>query len=172
MSYTDRQILKYRQQGQAQTYGAVDPNTAVAQSHSYFHAFTKATDDAMASTTTAETYLGTRIPYQSLLKSVYFTPTSATGLTASDTVFVTVTISVRDKTAANPLVIATLITKVVLGNLVQGVPVLLTPTAANAVIAAGGTLTYAIAKASTGTIFPAGVFAIELEAIGPAIGGT
>lgn len=174
MSYTDRQILKNRQQGQAQTYGAVDPNTAVAQAHSYLLSFTKAADDGSASTTTAETYTGKRIPYQSLLKSLNYIETSSTGVTASDTLFVTVTISVRDKTAANPLVIATLVTKITggSGNLAQGVPYSMPLTVANVVIAAGSTVTYAIAKASTGTVFTAGEFVLELEAIGPAIGGT
>ena len=49
---TDIEIIKYRDAGRAQTYGASDPNAAVRQQNTYFVQFSKASDDAMASTTT------------------------------------------------------------------------------------------------------------------------
>lgn len=175
MSYTDRQILKNRQQGQAQTYGAVDPNTAVAQMHSYLVNFSKSADDASASTTTAETYTGKVVKYKSLLKSVEYRATTG-GITSSDTLFITVTVSVRDSTGANAVTVATLTTKTTAGggsgDVTQGAATPLVLSLANVVIPAGSTVTYTVAKASTGTILRAGEFVLELEAIGPGIGGT
>lgn len=163
---TDTEIMKARLAGQAQSYGLSTDSAAITEAgkvHTYHRAFDKAADDAMASTTTAETYLGRRIPYRSWLKSIYYTPTTG-GITASDTVNITVTISVRDSAGANKTTIATLTTTTTSsGSLTQGVPKALVLTSANVIIAAGSTLTYEVAKTSTGTILRAGEFILELE---------
>ena len=162
---TDIEIIKYRDAGRAQTYGASDPNAAVRQQNTYFVSYTKASDDAMASTTTSETYTGTVIPHKSRVRAVYYVATTG-GITANDSTYATVTLNKRDSAAANKLAVATLTTTTTSsGDVTQGAPKALVLTDANIIVDALSTLTFEIAKASTGVVVRAGVFVVELERV-------
>lgn len=126
--------------------------------------FDKASADAMASTTTSETYTGVYIPYDSKV-TVYFNPTSGS-LTANDTNYATVTVSKRDSAAANKATIATLTTTTTSsGNLTQGAGKQLVAASGSASVAAGSTITFEIAKTGTGVVVPAGRFTVVCEKI-------
>jgi acyl-CoA synthetase (AMP-forming)/AMP-acid ligase II len=162
---TDIEIIKYRDAGRAQTYGASDPNAAVRQQNTYFVHFSKASDDAMASTTTSETYTGKIIPHKARIRSIYYVATTG-GITADNTNYATVTVSKRDSAAANQLTVATLTTTITSsGNVTQGAPKALVLTDANIIVDALSTLTFTIAKAASGVVVRAGEFVVELERV-------
>lgn len=162
---TDIEIIKYRDAGRAQTYGCTAPNTAVAQQNTYFVQFAKASDDAMASTTTAETYTGKAAVHKARIKAIYYIATTG-GITASDTDYATVTIKTRDSAAANAATVATLTTTTTSsGNVTQGAAKALVLTDANIIVSALSTFTLTIAKASSGVVVRAGEFIVELERV-------
>lgn len=165
-TYTDREIIKARQAGQAQSYGLSSLETAIQQTHSYFLVIAdKSADDAMASTTTSETYTGVVVPYAARVKNIYYVATTGS-ITADNTNYATVTIYKRDSAAANQLAVATLTTTITSsGNITQGAPKALVRTVANVDVAALSTLTFAITKAGTGVVFRGGKFVVELEQI-------
>lgn len=165
MAYTDRELIKQQEAGQAATSGASDPIGEVAKVHSYWVAFSKSADDAMASTTTSETYTGVLVPVKSRLKSVKYVATTG-GITANATTYATITVNKRDSAAANKLAVASFATDTVTtDDVTQGVPKEFDLTTANIIIAAGSTITYEIAKASTGVVVRAGTVTLELEAV-------
>lgn len=164
MSYTDREIIKNRDAGRAQSYGCADPIGEVAKQNSYFVNFTKAADDGSASTATSEVYTGKAVTFKARLKSLRYTATTG-GITASDADNATITIYKRDSAAANQLAIASLTTNVAQGSVVQGTKTLMTLTAANVIIDADSTITFAIAKTGSGVVVRAGEFTLELEAV-------
>ena len=106
--------------------------------------------DAAASTVTAETAIK-RVPAASTVTAIKLTPTGA--LTASNTVYATIVVGWRDGAGGALNTICTLITNVANGNWVAFTTKDM-GTVTNAVIAAGGVITYSIAKASTGTQCP------------------
>lgn len=161
---TDIEIIKYRDAGRAQSYGCVTPNVAVAQQNTYFATFAKSSDDAMASTTTAETYTGKAAVHKARLKAVYYVATTG-GVATDATNNVTVTVSKRDSAAANPLAIATYTSNVAGGAVTQGVPKAMTLTDANIIIDALSTFTLTVAKGGSGVVLRAGEFIIELERV-------
>lgn len=166
---TDRSALKAQEAGALGTYisggtAVSDPIGTVAAAHSEHRAFTKASDDAMASTTTSETYTGMYIPRAAKLNGITYVATTG-GITADDANYATVTVYKRDSAAANQTALATLTTTTTSsGSVTQGAGkglVLATTTAVS--IAAGSTITYAVAKASSGVVVRAGVFTLDLE---------
>lgn len=165
-TYTDRETVKNRQIGQAQTYGVTDPAAVIQQVHSYFLTITdKSADDGMASTTTSETYTGVVVPYASRIKNIWYVAKTG-GITADNTNYATVTINKRDSAAANQLAVATLTTTITSsGNITQGAPKALVTTKANIDVTALSTFTFSIAKSGSGVIFRGGYFVVELEAI-------
>lgn len=110
--------------------------------------------DAAASTTTAETLIG-RVPHACTVSAIKLTGGAA--LTASDTTYATITIYARDTAGANQVTIATIVTKTTgssgTGNWTAFKPVTWT-TIANGSLPADYVLSYAVAKASTGTQLP------------------
>jgi hypothetical protein len=163
VTYTDRQILKKADAGAAASFGCSDPITAVAQAHSSIFTFSKASDDAMASTTTSETYTGIYFPYACKLKAVTYVATTG-GVTADASNYATVTVSKRDSAAANLTTVATLTTTVASsGSITQGAGkgLVLSGSAVN--ISAGSTVTFSVAKTGTGVVLRAGVFSLEVE---------
>jgi hypothetical protein len=108
--------------------------------------------DAAASTTTAETLIG-RVPHGCTVTSIKLTGGAA--LTASDTVYATITVYARDTNGANQVTVATIVTKITAGtgNWTAFKPVTWT-TVANGALLADWVLSYAVAKASTGTQLP------------------
>lgn len=162
---TDRAIMKQQEAGQLNTAGVSSPITAVAQAHSYTLSFSKASDDAMASTTTSETYTGLYVVYACRVKSVTYSATTG-GITADNTNYATVTVSKRDSAAANLTTVATLTTTATSsGNITQGAgkALVLSTTAGALDLAIGATFTYSIAKAGSGVVVRAGTFTVELE---------
>jgi len=108
--------------------------------------------DAAASTTTAETLLG-RVYVAGTITAVKVT--GATAITASDSVYATITVYARDTNGANQVTVATLTTKITggSGNWTAFKPVDF-GAITNGTVGAGWVLTYAVAKASTGTQLP------------------
>lgn len=116
--------------------------------------------DTAAGTLTAE-HAFYRAASAMTIKAVRYVPDAA--LTASDTVYATITVDRRNADGTNPVQVAQVLTKVTggSGNWTQWVAVALTLTGANVGLAAGQILTVSIAKASTGTIVPAGQLVID-----------
>lgn len=168
-TYTDREILKNRQAGAAQTYGLSNVDTAIGQAHSDKLAFDKMTaalalgDDAMASTTTAETYTGCVNLYKGRIKAIYYIPQTG-GITADASNNATITIKWRDSTGGNAVTVATYTTDVAGGSATQGVAKAMTLTqAANTIITALGSFTLTIAKTGSGVVVRGGKFVVEVE---------
>lgn len=165
MPYTDRELIKQQEAGQAATSGASDPIGEVAKVHTYYVSFSKSADDAMASTTTSETYTGVIVPVKSLLKSVKYVATTG-GITANATNYATITVSKRDSAAANKTTVASFATDTVTtDDVTQGAPKAFDLSTSNVVITAGSTLTFEIAKAASGVVVRAGTLTLELEAV-------
>lgn len=166
-TYTDRELLKNRQAGVAQTYGmAADPATTIAEANSYFLIIAdKSADDAMASTATSETYTGVVVPYLSRIKNIWYVATTG-GITADNTNYATVTISKRNSAAGGQATVATLTTTITSsGNITQGAPKALVRTVANVDVTALSTFTFSIAKAGSGVVVRGGKFVVELECL-------
>ena len=163
---TDREILKAAQVGHVGSAGLTDPIAAVAKAHSiWVRVFSKASDDAMASTTTSETYTGTLVPFNAKLKAVYYVATTG-GITANATNYATITISKRDSAGANKATVASFATDTVTtDDVAQGAPKAFTVTAANQIITENSTFTFEVAKAASGVVVRAGEFWAELEAV-------
>lgn len=163
---TDIQIIKERLSGQAGTYGlAASGVDGVDSLTNFVVSFSKGSDDAMASTTTAETYTGKFTYVKARLKAVYFVATTG-GITANGTNYATVTISKRDSAAANKLTVASFATDTVTtDDVTQGAPKAFDLTAANIVVDALSTFTFEIAKAASGVVVRAGEFHLVLERV-------
>jgi hypothetical protein len=165
---TDRASLKMQQAGALGSFASggtavSDAVGTVGQAHSDIFVFDKAAADAMASTTTAETYTGINLPYAGKVKAITFVPTSG-GLTADASNYATVTVSRRDSAAANKTTLGTITTTVASsGNLTQGVGEDAVLTSANVDFAADSTVTFEIAKTGTGVVVPAGRFTVLVE---------
>lgn len=168
-TYTDRTIVKNREAGQYESYGlAGKSKDLVSEIHTTRVFIDKAADDAMASTTTAETRTGVVVPVKSYVKSIKYYATTG-GITANATNYATITISKRDAADLNKTTIGAFATDTVtVDDVVQGVLEsfdLSALTEAARTIDAGSALSFEIAKAGTGVIVRAGRFIIELEAI-------
>ncbi len=163
---TDREIMKQQEAGALGTAGAASAINEVAKAHSMWLSFAKASDDAMASTTTAETYTGVFVPVKSRLRGVTYIATTG-GITANATTFATITISKRNSAGASKTTIAVFATDTVTtDDVAQGVPkAFYAADLSNVIIDAGSNITFEIAKASTGVIVRAGTFTLELEAV-------
>lgn len=163
---TDTEIVKNRQAGQMQSYGlasATGPQDEAAKLHTVFPFFDKAAD-AMASTTTSETYTNVCVPYKARIKSIKLN-VSATGIAVDATNNATITISKRDAAAANKLTVATYTSNVAGGAVTTGVAKELVLTGANVVVDALSSFTFEISKGGSGVVVPAGRFLIELERV-------
>lgn len=115
---------------------------------------TLVTDGGTAGTAVTEECI-VSFPFTNSVKVLGCTVLAPVAVTASDTLFATFTLSSRDANGANAVTIATQTTKTSgsggLGSLTAFKPAALPVTVANAVVPAGGSLTIAVAKASTGT---------------------
>lgn len=162
---TDREILKAQQAGVLGTAGASDPIGEVGKMHRFSLLITKASADAMASTTTSETYTGLYLPVKARLVACYLSVT-ATGITANATNYATITVSKRDSAGANKTTVVSFATDTVTtDDVTTGVGKSLTPTAANVICDAGSTFTYEIAKAASGVVVPPGTLTLIFEAV-------
>lgn len=111
--------------------------------------------DAAASTTTAETAFA-RVAAGSTISAIKISPTGA--VTASDTLYATITIKWRNGVGGAAATVATLITNVAGGSWTAFTTKDM-GAITNGVLTAGGVLTYTIAKASSGTQLPSFVIA-------------
>lgn len=177
---SDRGNLKAQQIGALQTFSTtgglslgattaatVDPYTTVGDAQSIFLTWTKAADDAMASTATAETFTGLFVPFACKYRKLTYSPTSG-ALTNDNTNNAVMTFNTRDLNGANLAVLTTLTTSITaLGATIaqgQGVAALPAGTVA-ASVAAGSTITYSIAKGGSGVVVRAGLFTLQLEPV-------
>lgn len=163
VTYTDRQLIKKAESGNAVSLGLADPIGEVGNTHAAQFNFSKAADDGTAATTTAETFTGLYFPRACRLKSVTYVATTG-GVTADATNFATVTVSKRDSAGATPTTIATLTTTVASsGTITQGAGKALVLAGSAANITAGSTVTFSVAKSGTGVVLRAGMFTVEVE---------
>jgi hypothetical protein len=162
-AFSDRELLKQQQAGALGTSGAATPLTEIKYVHSNAFVFDKASDDAMASTTTSETYTGIYFPRACKLIGVYYVPTTGS-ITADNTNYATVTVNKRVSGASTA--IATLTTTITSsGDITQGAgTAFVNSTVAGAIsIAAGGSITFSIAKAGSGVVVRGGRFSVVVE---------
>lgn len=123
-------------------------NTSVINMPVTLHEFFA--QDAAAGTTTAEQTIAlTREAFT--VSNISINPTGA--LTASDSVYATITIATRDGVGGSGTTLATLVTNVASGNWSAFTRKNLT--LSTTAIVAGGIITWTVAKASTGTQLPA-----------------
>ena len=117
--------------------------------------------DAAATTATAETAVQ-RVVAAGTISSLSFTPTAA--VTASDTVYATVTVAWRDGAGGAAKTIGSFTTKVTggSGNLSAFTTYAVTGLT-NTVVPANAVITLTIAKASTGTQLPASVVSVNIN---------
>ncbi len=143
---TDREIVKERQAGQAQSYGvAALPKTGiVAEMHQAEFTFDVGSDATIAE-------IGQRIGKKCIVKSVHFTPASA--LAANGSAYITMLVQKRDGAGGSPVTVASLDPNTAGQNvsLSAWVPaaMTLTTTAADLAVAAGNVLTFKSTETST-----------------------
>lgn len=178
---TDRASLKIQEAsalGSFATGGtAVSlPGATVSLAHSdSFSSGVKSADDAMASTTTAETGLGISIPAAPTIlgsvarafqvNQILYTPLTG-AITNDNTNNAVITVSARlSSTGGSAVVLGTLTTSVTaLGaTIAQWSAVAFTLTTANLLIAAGATLTFSIAKGGSGVVVRGGTITVDGE---------
>lgn len=178
---TDRASRKIQESGQLgsfQTAGTAvsAPVPTVSLIHSdTFLSGVKSADDAMATTTTAETALHISIPAAPALYSgtarafhvnqILYTPVTGS-ITNDNTNNATITVSYRlSSTGGTLTTLGTLTTSITaLGaTIAQWQAVAFTLTAANLLIAGGATLTFSIAKGGSGVVVRGGTIAVDGE---------
>lgn len=160
MTLSDREILKERAAGQAQSYGlAGTPKDAVAAVHSGVYTFDVGSDATIAE-------MGQRAERAFRIVSQYFTPTTA--LAAHATAYVTMLVQKRDGAGGAAVTCGTIDTSTGGENtsLAAFVPTAFTATstAADLVFAAGNVLTFKSTEASTPTT-PIGKVTVYVEYI-------
>lgn len=178
---TDRASRKIQEAGQLGSF--VTGGTAVTyatQTVSLVHSDTfvstaKSADDGMAATTTSETSLGIVIPGPPAIlgsvarafqvNQILYSPVTG-AITNDNTNNATITVSYRLASTGGTLTtLGTLTTSITaLGaSIAQWSQVAFTLTTANLLIAAGGTLTFSIAKGGSGVIVRGGIIAVDGE---------
>jgi len=159
MTTPDSKLPVSGQQVKNLTYGLYEAQSAADQVRSDQVCVqriesTLVTDGGTAGTAVTEECI-VSFPFANTVKVLGCTVLPPVAVTASDTLFATFTLSSRDANGANAVSIATQTTKTSgsggLGSLTAFKPVSLPLTQANVVVPAGGSLTIAVAKASTGT---------------------
>jgi len=125
----------------------------------------KASADAMASTTTADTLIWCN-PYDFSLRVVSARIVSASALTAHDTDFATITVKTDNGANGSPATALTWETTTTgTGSWATDVAEAATVTAANATLVAGGCLHFNIAKGGSGVVVPASLVVIRLRRV-------
>lgn len=145
MALTDREIVKQRAAGQANTFGLAGSAVAITSAiHQEVFDFEVPADASIAET-------GQRMPFACRVIAVHFTP--ATLLAASGSAYISQVIKKRDGAGGAAVSCATLDTNTAGQNvsLAAFVPAafVLTATAADLVFAAGNVMTFASTETST-----------------------
>lgn len=162
---TDREIIKYRQAGQAQTFGCSDPTGETAKIHTRYFEIKKTAADAMASSATAETATPVApCPEKCRVKKVVIRSNAI--LAADNTDYVTATVKYRDSTGGNAVTVAVYDSRAANnGALVAYAPTTLTLTDANIICAADGCFTLTVAKGGSGKVLDISTFTIHAESV-------
>lgn len=152
---SDRSQIKELQLGQYGSAGLSNTKDSVNKMH-YRSYSVLISDAATAGTAVTETNVAAYVPNACKVVACYVAAPIA--VTASDSVYATFTLAKRTA-GGSGTTIATQTTKTTgsggLGSLTALAPYALTTTAANVELAAGDSLTIAVAKASTGTALTA-----------------
>lgn len=178
---TDRASLKFQEAGALGTFATggnavVLPVQTISLAHSdSFASGVKSADDAMASTTTAETGLSISIPAAPAnlgtvarafqVNQITYTPLTG-AITNDNTNNAVITVSYRlSATGGTLTTLGTLTTSITaLGaTIAQWQSVAFTLTTANLLIAAGATLTFSIAKGGSGVVVRGGTIVVDGE---------
>jgi len=142
---TDRELLKSAQVGALVSAGLSDPELAVKQAHRKVYDF-QLTDEGDADGTSQE--YGFRMPFACRVISAHATaPINVTGHATTNAIF---TVSKRVAGSATAIGVVTTTLAAPANSMVAHVPLALTITAADAVLAAGDVLTAKLTKGSTG----------------------
>lgn len=144
---TDRDIIKIRQVGQADSYGlAGTARAAISAIHQDVITFEVGADATIAE-------MGQRTDKAFIVKSVHFT--GATGLAVSGSAYVSLLAQKRDGAGGSPVTVASVDTNTAGSNvpIVAFVPLalVLTVTPADLTFAAGNVLTFKLTETSTPT---------------------
>lgn len=169
-SYTDIQAAQISIQGlfEAVCTNALDTANMMFESEINWQ---KTADDTNATDATAELVIGW-VPRRAKLVSAAYVPNGTTGLTAAASTYATLTLAARPGLTGvtSSLTLGTVVTTVVTsggsGNWAQWTPTNFAVNAfdpTNNVIPAGGVITFAIAKASTGTVVPKGTLTTRIQ---------
>jgi hypothetical protein len=129
-------------------------------------AIIKATADAMASTTTAETWVTDGLLDGACRLYKAFLVCTGAGITADAANNAAVTVSKRDSAGANKTTLLTFTTNIAFGNVTQNVPKSLAAavSASTAVdVTALSTLTWEVAKNGTGVVVPVSFMVLYFE---------
>lgn len=126
----------------------------------------KPADDAAASTATAE-HAFARIPSTiacQIISAYYGTEGT---ITANDTSYATLTVSVRDGAGGSAVAACSQTTKITggSGDVAAYVPQVLTLDTTKKAVAGGSVLTFLITKASSGVVVPAGFVTVHLRRV-------
>jgi len=149
----------------AQDYGGM---ATVEQATDVFASFTKAAADGMASTTTANTYIGFSNPYDCQLELVSGVIYPAGALTADNSNYANIKILTDDAAAGTPaeaLRWDTTIAAPGTGSWVTSVAKMSVSvrTAAACTLVPGAALWFAIAKTGTGVVVPISTYMVRLR---------
>lgn len=161
----DRQSRKAQEAGQLGAFitggtAVSDAIGMIGQVHSDYIVFQKATADATAADTVAETYTGIYLPYDCIVRQVRISPISG-ALTANATNYATLTFSSRNSAGTGLATVATYSSTT--SSLAQGVALAATLTTANVALTAGSTITWQQAKAGTGVVVPSFQITLVVE---------
>lgn len=140
------------------------PATDVNALTDFFVQWNKPADDAAASTATAEHAIA-RIPIAAEIVSAYYGTEST--ITAHDTNYATLTVSVRDGAGGAASAACSQTTKITggSGDIAAYVPKVLTLDTTKKAVAANSVLTVLISKASSGVVVPAGFISVHLRRV-------
>ena len=160
---SDTELAKQLLEGELES-SLSDAKAEVKKQFTLHLRWNKAADDAMASTTTAESFVAS-VPYAGSITAIYFIPNDAITADASD--FATLTVRKYDAAGANDEIVGTLTTELVagggIGDATAGVRYAFTLVPAQLSLVAGGSLTFEIAKAMSGVVVPASMYEVHME---------
>lgn len=163
MALTDREIIKERQVGQAQSYGlAGAPKDAVAAAHSHTRDFAKVGTEN-AATNVAETLMYV-VNRKGLTKTVKYL--TGTNVATDNTDYVVFKVSKSTAGAASVQVASYNTHGGAQGAMTANIPASFSVVSnADAVIAASDTLHYTVTKVGAGKAVAIGTISVDIEAV-------
>lgn len=172
MADTDRTLLKKQEAGALNALNpAVDALAAgggVAEAHSFVLEYSKAADDAMASTTTTEVGTGMYLPVKAKLTGAWLLLTGATTLTGHASNYATILVDKYSSAGAgNANLISFASSTATTDDLAVYTPhsIFGDAVAAQLVCDAGSNFSFQITKAASGVVVPALKLILRFEAV-------